>query len=81
VLLADQPEEIQDEIVRINTVARPVGLQVALLVPILAGLVGIFNSFRMMRLPDPVSTSSVEGMALGQWARVPTSLVSGPGAR
>jgi len=38
---------------------------VALLVPIRAGLVGIFNSFRMMRLPDPVSSGSVEGMALG----------------
>jgi hypothetical protein len=64
-LLADQPEEIQDEIIRINTDARPIALQVALLVPILAGLVGIFNAFRMMRLPDPVSSSAVEGMALG----------------
>jgi EmrB/QacA subfamily drug resistance transporter len=64
-LLADQPEDIQDEIIRINTDARPIGLQVALLVPILAGLVGIFNSFRMMRLPDPVSSSPVEGVALG----------------
>jgi hypothetical protein len=64
-LLADEPEDIQDEIIRINTDARPIGLQVALLIPILAGLVGIFNSFRMMRLPDPVSSSSVEGMALG----------------
>ena len=51
--LAGQPAEIQDEIIRINTDARPVALQVALLVPILAGLVGLFNSFRMMRLPDP----------------------------
>jgi EmrB/QacA subfamily drug resistance transporter len=64
-LLAGQPEEIQDEIIRINTDARPIALQVALLVPILAGLVGFFNSFRMMRLPDPAPSSSVEGMALG----------------
>ena len=64
-LLADQPEDIQEEIIRINTDARPIALQVALLVPILAGLVGFFNGFRMMRLPDPVSSSSVEGMALG----------------
>jgi EmrB/QacA subfamily drug resistance transporter len=64
-LLADQPEDIQGEITRINTDARPIALQVALVVPILAGLVGIFNSFRMMRLPDPVSSSSVEEMALG----------------
>src|SRR3954468_9987465 len=64
-LLADQPPEIRDEIVRINTDARPRALQVALLIPILAGLIGLFNSFRMMRLPDPAPSSSGEGMALG----------------
>jgi Major Facilitator Superfamily len=64
-LLAGQPEEIQDEIIRINTDARPRALQVALFVPILAALVGLFNAFRMMRLPDPAPSSSVEGMALG----------------
>jgi EmrB/QacA subfamily drug resistance transporter len=64
-LLAGQPEEVQDEIIRINTDARPLALQVALLVPILAGLVGLFNSFRMMRLPDLKPSGSVEGMALG----------------
>jgi hypothetical protein len=37
---------------------------VALLIPILAGLVGLFNSFRMMRLPDPAPSGS-EGMTLG----------------
>jgi EmrB/QacA subfamily drug resistance transporter len=64
-LLAGQPEEVQDEIIRINTDARPLALQVALLVPILAGLVGLFNSFRMVRLPDLKPSGSVEGMALG----------------
>jgi EmrB/QacA subfamily drug resistance transporter len=64
-LLVGQPEEIQDEIIRINTDARPLALQVALLIPILAGLVGLFNSFRMMRLPDPKSSGSVEGVAFG----------------
>ncbi len=64
-LLVGQPEEIQDEIIRINTDARPLALQVALLVPLLAGLVGLFNSFRMMRLPDPKPSGSVEGLALG----------------
>jgi hypothetical protein len=38
---------------------------VALLVPILAGLVGLFNSFRMMRLPEPEPVADIEGMALG----------------
>jgi hypothetical protein len=64
-LLAGQPQEIKDEIVRINTDARPRALQVALLIPLLAGLIGLFNSFRMLRLPDPVAASPVEGIALG----------------
>jgi EmrB/QacA subfamily drug resistance transporter len=64
-LLAGQPEEIQDEIISINTDARPLALQVALLIPLLAALIGLFNSFRMMRLPDPAPSSSAEGMAIG----------------
>jgi MFS family permease len=63
--LAGQPKEVQDEIVRINTDARPLALQVALLVPLLAGLVGLVNAFRMLRMPDPEPSGSVEGMALG----------------
>jgi hypothetical protein len=63
-LLATQPPAIQDEIVRINTEARPIALQIALLIPLLAGLVGLVNSFRMMRLPDPEPSGS-EGVVLG----------------
>ena len=63
-LLADQPEAIQDEIISINTDARNLGLQVALLVTLLAALVGIANAFRMMRLPDAKPTAA-EGMTLG----------------
>lgn len=37
-LLAGQPPAIRDEVVRINTDARPLALQVALLVPLAAGL-------------------------------------------
>jgi len=36
-----------------------------LLIPLLAALLGLFNSFRMMHLPDPRPSSAVEGMALG----------------
>jgi EmrB/QacA subfamily drug resistance transporter len=64
-LVANQPQEIQDEIIRINTEARPLALQVALLIPILAGLLGFLNSFRMMRQPDPAPSDSIEGRALG----------------
>jgi EmrB/QacA subfamily drug resistance transporter len=63
--LEGQPAAIQAEIIRINTDARHRALQIALLVPILAGLLGLGTSFRMMRLPDPESSGSVEGMALG----------------
>ena len=63
--LAGQPEAIQDEIIRINTDARPLALQVALLIPTLAALLGLGLSFRMMRLPDPTPSESTEGMAFG----------------
>jgi MFS family permease len=63
--LEGQPQEIQDEIIRINTEARPLALQVALAIPILAGLIGLATSFRMVRLPDPVQSGAAEGMALG----------------
>jgi EmrB/QacA subfamily drug resistance transporter len=63
--LAHQPRRIQDEIIRINTEARHRALQVALLIPLLAGVIGLFNSFRMMRLPDPEPSESAEAMALG----------------
>jgi hypothetical protein len=62
--LAGQPPEIRDEIISINTDARPLALQVALLVPILAGLLGLLNCFRMMRRPDPAPSAAAE-MALG----------------
>jgi MFS family permease len=62
--LANQPPEVQDEIVEINTDARELALQVALLIPILAAMAGLLNSFRMMRLPDPAPSSAVEGVAL-----------------
>ncbi|MET8148530.1 MFS transporter [Actinoplanes sp. NPDC049668] len=64
-LLAGQPQQVQDEIIRINTQARPFALQVALLIPILAGLAGLFNSFRMMRLPDPVASGAAEETVIG----------------
>jgi MFS family permease len=64
-LLEGQPDEVRDEIVRINTDARPRALQVALLVPILAGLAGLLNGFRMMRVPEPVPSSAAEGFVIG----------------
>jgi MFS family permease len=63
--LAGQPAAIQDEIIRINTEARPRALQVALLIPLLIALVGVVNALRMRRLPDPEPSEAAEGMLLG----------------
>ncbi len=51
-LLVSQPAEVQDEIIRINTEARYLALQVALLVPLFAALLGLLNGFRMVKMPD-----------------------------
>jgi hypothetical protein len=64
-LLADEPEDVQDELVRINTDARPRALQVALLVPLLAALAGLVTSFRMLRLPEPEPSTASEEIAWG----------------
>jgi EmrB/QacA subfamily drug resistance transporter len=63
-LLADEPEEVQAEILSINTDARHLALQVALLIPLLAALAGLANAFRMMRLPDLEPSAAAEGLAL-----------------
>jgi hypothetical protein len=62
--LSGQPAEVQEEILRINTEARSIALQIALLVPLFAGLLGFLNSFRMVKLPDPEPSSAAE-MVLG----------------
>jgi MFS family permease len=64
-LLADQPADVRDEIVAINTDVRPIALQIALLVPIIAGLLGAANALRMRRLPDPKPSPVAEGTLLG----------------
>ena len=63
--LAGEPKQIRAEVVRINTRARHIALQIALLIPIIAGLLGLLNSFRMMRVPEPAPSAAIEGMALG----------------
>ena len=64
-LLADEPGEIQEEIIRINTEAGDLALQIAMLIPVLACLLGFLNSFRMMRLPDFKPSAAAEGVLGG----------------
>jgi len=63
-LLAGQPPATVQEITRINTEARHRALQVALLIPLLAALAGLLNSFRMVRLTVPKPSGAVQGAEL-----------------
>jgi MFS family permease len=64
-LLEGQPPDVQEEILRINEDARPLALQVALLVPFLASLLGLFTAFRMVHTPEPEPSGTTEGLVLG----------------
>jgi len=64
-LLEGQPEDVQAEILRINTEARPRALQIALLIPLFAALLGLVTAFRMTRLPDPKPSAAAEGVLGG----------------
>ena len=64
-LLAGQSADVKAEIIHINTVARPRALQIALLVPLLAALLGLVNGFRMTRLPDLEPSAAAEGVLGG----------------
>ena len=61
-LLTKEPPAVQAEILRINTDARNRSLQIALLVPVLASLLGLINGFRMRHLPDIEPAANIEGL-------------------
>jgi MFS family permease len=64
-LLAGKPPVVKAEILHINTQVRPRALQIALLVPLLAALLGLWNGFRMTRLPDPKPSAAAEAVLGG----------------
>ena len=64
-LVKEEPEAVRAEILRINTHARDLSLQIALMVSVLASLIGLLNSFRMSRLPDIAPSTAAEGTTLG----------------
>jgi hypothetical protein len=55
---------IQDELA-INTHARNFSLQIGLLIPAIASLLGLANSFRMLRLPDITPAKDTGGVGPG----------------
>jgi Na+/melibiose symporter-like transporter len=64
-IVAAEPAPVQEAIVEINREARDRALQVALVVPLLAAVIGLISAFRMVRLPDIEPASDVEGMDWG----------------
>jgi EmrB/QacA subfamily drug resistance transporter len=64
-LITDQPPEVEAAILEINDDARNLSLQVALAIPLLAALLGLANSLRMMRLPNLVPAVPLEGTDFG----------------
>jgi hypothetical protein len=64
-IVAGEPPAVQEEVLAINREARDRALQVALVVPLAAAAIGLFNGFRMVRLPDIEPSSDIEGM---DWA-------------
>ena len=60
--ISGQPAEVEDEVLAINETARNRSLQVGLLIPLLACLLGLANSYRMLRLPDIKPANSLEGL-------------------
>ncbi len=64
VMIEAEPPVVQAEIIAINDQARTLSLQIAMLVPVLACLLGLINSFRMVRLPD-IESAPHEGVDFG----------------
>jgi hypothetical protein len=59
---ADEPNSVQQAVLAINSRARNRSLQIALLIPVLASLLGFANAFRMLRLPDITPSAVVEAV-------------------
>src|SRR5262249_50871693 len=68
-LLAGQPADVKAEIIHINTVARPKALQLALLIPLLAALLGLLQAFRMTRLPDLEPSAAASRSSVAELGR------------
>ena len=64
-LLAEEPADVRAEVLSINKDSSELALQVALLVPLLASLLGLFNALAMLRLPDLKPSESAAAAALG----------------
>jgi hypothetical protein len=64
-LLEGQSPAVEAEILQINKEARPIALQIALLVPLVAAVLGLAVGFRMTRLPNPEPSAGAETLLAG----------------
>ena len=64
-VIEGQPTQVQAAVLDINNEARNRSLQTALLVPVIAGLLGVFCSSRMLGLPDIKPSAAAEAASLG----------------
>ncbi len=60
-----EPPAVEAEILQINSDARALALQVSMIIPVLACLLGLLNSMRMVRLRDIEVSARREGMDFG----------------
>jgi len=63
--LQGQPPEVEAAVLDINDEARNRSLQVALAVPLVAAVLGLVNSFRMVRRPDVQPSAPLDGLDFG----------------
>jgi len=63
--LEGRSTEVQEEIIAINTDARHLALQAALLIPVVIALLGLANSIRMGRLPQIEPTADHGTLIVG----------------
>lgn len=63
--ISNEPEAVQQEVLDINEKATHRALQIALIVPFAAALIGTINAFRMQKLPDLKPSAAAEGLIGG----------------
>jgi MFS family permease len=63
--IANQPQNIQNEVLAINQTATHRALQIALLVPLIAAIIGAWTAIRMERLPETKPSTAADSVMAG----------------
>lgn len=62
-VVSGEPPPVQEAVLEINREARDRALQIALIVPLLAAVIGLATAFRTVRLPDIEPSSDAVGVS------------------